>query len=86
MNIWHKIFAARINKYVAWKNYETGFSGVGTTGLDRKPEFDTPWLPKFISNELDRASKEWARIKQETFRQSVLEVTGENIDEYEYEY
>ena len=81
MAIWDRIFADRIKKYVAWKNYETGFSGVGTTALDIQPPFDKPWLPVFISNAIDRESEAWAKIKHETFRQSFLEVTGEDIDE-----
>lgn len=78
INLLYRIFNKRANQYAAWLCYETGFSGVGPTELDKKPDFEKPWLPKILREDLERISKEFATIKKDAFRQACIEVLGED--------
>ena len=67
----------KIRKYVAWLDYETGFSGRGTTLLDKQPDCEKPSdIPEEIKSDLELARKEWAMHKQQCFKDAMLEVLG----------
>jgi hypothetical protein len=71
-----------VTQYCRWLNYETGFSGVGTTILDQKPEFEKPSnLPIDVKQSLDNASMEWAQYKKDCFKKAKEEVLGEYDDD-----
>lgn len=76
-----KVDAETLAKYWAWKNYEIGFSGVGTTALDVRPGFLKPKLPDDLELAIDEWFDEEALFRQRAFRKAVLDVTGEDIDE-----
>jgi hypothetical protein len=73
-----RFFHDRISLYCAWLDYETGFSGNGTTLLDKKPGFPKPWLPSYFRNQLEIERKEWAKMKSIAWRQSCIDVLGED--------
>jgi hypothetical protein len=68
---------AKVIQYVAWLNYQMGFSGVGTTALDQKPDFDMPELPENIKQTLIEQGKEIAKFRWECWCKARFEVTGE---------
>jgi len=51
----------RFVKYISWLNYQTGFSGIGPTALDVKPDFDMPkvpkWFDKIFVEDFERAAR-----------------------------
>ena len=48
------VFHRRLEKYLAWVEYEVGSSGVGTTPMDKMPSFPKPWLPKRVRRGIQR--------------------------------
>ena len=70
-----------IGHYVRWKSYEIGFTGVGITALDKEPDCPKPELPDDLALAIDEFFDAEAKFRRETFRASVLEVTGEDIGE-----
>jgi hypothetical protein len=68
----------RINKYISWCIYENGFSGKGTTLLDKKPNFKKPWLPRILRRIIDAEKEQDAQRRQRAFRQACIEVLGED--------
>jgi len=70
-----------LHQYVAWMNYEIGFTGNGTSLLDIKPEFDKPVLPEELVLALSDVFNAESEFRRKAWRDSVLEVTGEDIDD-----
>jgi hypothetical protein len=77
---WKWVFKRRVQQYIEWMDYEVGFTGVGTTALDRPPDFEKPWLPQFMSNKIEADSKVWAAFKQECFQKAMFDVLSEEVD------
>jgi hypothetical protein len=68
----------KINRYITWLKYQIGFTGVGTTELDIKPEFEMPIdLPNDVKNNFIDAGKEWAKYKWNCFCEA-----SKGIDDY----
>jgi hypothetical protein len=78
---WCSEHEEKVNQYVAWLDYQIGFTGVGTTGLDQKPKFEKPNdIPDDVKNALIEAGKEYAKFKYDCFRESVKETIDEEIE------
>ncbi len=74
----------KIEKYCVWLLYQIGFSGVGTTALDKEPDFDMPSdLPTGVENALIEQVKEIARARWAGFSASHFEMLGERTGEYQ---
>lgn len=70
----------KVNQYVAWLNYQIGFSGVGTTALDTPPDFPMPTnLPEEIKEELIKGGKQYAEYKWKCWEQTMRERLGEEV-------
>lgn len=75
---WCEEHEEKTTQYVAWLVYQMGFSGMGTTALDEKPEFEKPNdIPEDVKNTLIDYGKQYAKLKYDCFRESMLRVTGE---------
>jgi hypothetical protein len=75
-----RFFHSRILHYCAWLEYESGFSGKGTTLLDKKPSFPKPWIPSCLRRRFEKDKEEWAKIKSDAFRKACIDVLGEDPD------
>lgn len=74
----------KLAPYMAWKNYECGFTGRGPTAFDTKPDFPKPEFDdENLQQALDGFWKEEQEFRSKAFRDAVLEVTGEDIDDPE---
>jgi hypothetical protein len=47
-----------------------------------KPAHKKPWIPKSWRLAMRAAGEEEARIRREAFREAVMEVTGEDINDW----
>lgn len=72
------LFKNRVYRYVAWRNYQIGFSGCGTTLMDKEPEFEKPWLPYPLRMKLDKAAIDFAAIKWAATWLSMIETLCED--------
>lgn len=72
------IFNKRCRQYCAWSHYEVGFSGVGPTALDEKPDFPKPWIPKYLKNKFEKYAEMEKKRKWSCFRNACIEVLGED--------
>ena len=70
-----------VRRYYAWKRYEFGFSGHGTSVLDTPPGIPKPWLPNVIKEYLDFMAKVEAEIHKNAWRQACIETLGEDPEE-----
>lgn len=69
-------------QYCAWLNYESGFSGTGTSLLDIKPKFSKPKFKdkhgQRLKRKLDTDGEIWAKAKHDAFRKACIDVLGED--------
>lgn len=72
----------KVRQYVAWLLYQIGFSGIGTTDLDVKPDFDMPELPENIKQELIEEGKKIAKFRWKSWNDTVEKELGEDRVEY----
>jgi len=70
----------KFSQYIAWLLYQMGFSGVGTTSLDIKPDFPMPTdIPENIKNELIETAKTFAQWKWKIWCKTIQGELGEEI-------
>jgi len=79
LKVFSWLFQKRIDKYVAWRNYEIGFSGFGTSSFDEKPEFEKPWLPAWMKKEINKEMNSWQQAKKDAFKYAYKEALGEDL-------
>lgn len=77
-----KLFYGRLDRYLAWSRYEVGFTGCGPTALDKKPDFPKPWMPGWVVRPVQRMQDLDRKVRQEAWRQTILEVLGEDPDDW----
>lgn len=71
----------KLQQYAAWLDYQIGFSGMGTTALDIKPEFPIPTdIPEQVKSEMIITGKQWAFMKWQAWCKAC-----EGIDDYAIE-
>jgi len=69
----------KFEAYTAWLSYYGGFSGVGTTALDIKPNFEMPFdVPALIRMEAVIFMQEECRNRWENWRQAVIQTIDED--------
>jgi hypothetical protein len=72
----------KVEKYLTWLNYQMGFSGMGTTLLDIKPDFEMPDdLPEEVKKYLIEYGKEYAKFKWDCWCESAKDVDDFAIPE-----
>jgi hypothetical protein len=68
----------KVEQYCDWLLYQIGLSGVGTTALDKEPNFS---MPKDIPQEITQAFIEMAK-EEAKFRWNCWCEAAHDIDEY----